>query len=485
MQKRREFIKNLTAGVMGISSAGLLRAQPVAGKSEKTNIIFILADDLGYGDLGCYGQQYIRTPNIDRLAAEGIRFTDHYAGSTVCAPSRCCLMTGLHTGHSYIRGNREIDPMGNEPLPLNTVTVAKLPKEAGYKTGLIGKWGLGAPGSEGVPGKQGFDYFYGYLGQRHAHNSYPEFLFRNAERIPLAGNRVAEPRGDGAGVAVEKSQYSNDLFAGEALSFIARNQRNPFYLYLSYTIPHANNEAGSEGMEVPSDAPYSNENWPQQQKNQAAMITRLDGYVGKLLDKLKELVIDDNTLVIFTSDNGPHRENGGDPAFFNSNGPLRGIKSDLYEGGIRVPLVARWPARIKDWMISNHISAFWDFLPTALDIAGATKPKSIDGISYLPALTGEKQEKHKYLYWEFHGSLTSRQAIRMGKWKALKHSPKTALEIYDLENDVGETNDLAILRQDIAGEALRNMESARTESGFWKLKTIPDEVYELHKLGSP
>lgn len=214
------------------------------------------------------------------------------------------------------------------------------------------------------------------------------------------------------------------------------------------------------------------------------MITRLDGYVGGLLAKLKELGIDENTLVIFTSDNGPHRENGGDPAFFNSNGPLRGIKSDLYEGGIRVPFVARWPARIKGGMISNHVSAFWDFLPTVLDIAGAPKARSIDGISYLPALTGEKQEQHQYLYWEFHGGQTSKQAVRMGRWKALKHSPKGALEVYDLENDIGETNNLAILRQDIASEALRKMESARTESRFWKLKTIPDEVYQLHKLGS-
>lgn len=431
---------------------------------RKPNIIYIMADDLGYGDLGCYGQPRIKTPNIDRLATEGMRFTDHYAGSTVCAPSRCCLMTGLHTGHSYIRGNREVKPMGQEPLPGDTVTVAKLLKKAGYRTALIGKWGLGSPGSDGVPNMQGFDHFFGYLCQRHAHNYYPEFLFRNDERIPLQGNRVAEPRADGAGKAVDRALYSHDLIAQEALDFIRNNAEEPFFLYLSPTIPHANNEAGNEGMEVPSDEPYSKENWPQVQKNHAAMITRMDRDIGALMDLLSELGIDDDTLVLFTSDNGPHREGGGDPDFFNSNGHLRGIKRDLYEGGIRVPLIARWPEKITPASTSSHVSAFWDFLPTATEVAGVEHPVSIDGISYLPELLGEKQKRHDYLYWEFRRGNNSMQAVRINNWKAIRNDTTMPVELYDLSNDNGEKNNIASENQEIVKKVEALFASARTES---------------------
>ena len=321
---RRTFLK-----VMGLGSAALAlpgfacRTNRIAG-GKRPNIIYIMADDLGYGDLGCYGQQRIRTPNLDRLAAEGIRLTDHYAGITVCAPSRCSLMTGRHTGHTVVRGNREVKPMGQYPLPTDTPTVSRLLQQAGYATALIGKWGLGGPGSTGIPNRQGFDYFYGYLCQRHAHNYYPEFLFENEERVPLPGNRVAEPRPDGAGFAVERARYSHDLLAREALAFVERNRDKPFFLYLALTIPHANNEGGRKGMEVPSSEPYANEEWPEPQKGHAAMITRMDRDIGRLLAKVKELGLDEDTLVIFTSDNGPHREGGNDPEFNDSKWSVEG-----------------------------------------------------------------------------------------------------------------------------------------------------------------
>jgi len=467
--KRRHFLKSCAAGAAGISLSCLSGEQTeVSGR--KPNIIFILADDLGYGDPGSYGQREIKTPNLDRLAAGGMRFTDHYAGSSVCAPSRCCLMTGLHTGNAYIRGNREAKPMGQEPIPDETVTVAELLKQAGYRTALIGKWGLGPPGSEGIPNRQGFDYFYGNLCQRHAHNSYPEFLFRNEDRVILEGNRLPEPRRpDGAGVSVQKARHSHDLFTGEALAFLERSKDKPFFLYLACTIPHANNEAGNEGMEVPTDAPYTDRDWPQQQKNHAAMITRLDRDIGTLMTRLKELGIDENTLVIFSSDNGPHREGGADPEFFDSNGPLQGIKRDLYEGGIRVPVIARWPGKIKEGSVTGHVSAFWDFLPTAAEIAGTNTPEGIDGISYLPTLLGKKQAEHDFLYWEFHEGRASKQAVRMGKWKAVRLGPSAPLELYDLSADIGENNNIADKHSDIVEKIEALLKTSRTESEYWKL----------------
>lgn len=446
------------------------RPRRLAGP-DQPNIIFILADDLGYGDLGCYGQQVIQTPNIDRMAAEGMLFTDAYAGSTVCAPSRCSLMTGLHTGHAYVRGNKEAKPMGQLPLPEGTVTIPKLLQARGYRTGLIGKWGLGGPGSTGAPNNQGFDYFFGYLCQRHAHNYYPEFLFRNDERVPLA-NKVAGDRADGAGVATEKVEYSHDLIADEALQFVERHRYEPFFLYLSLTIPHANNEAGRAGMEVPSHGPYADEDWPEPQKGHAAMITRMDGDVGRLLDKLKDLGIDGDTLVLFTSDNGPHREGGADPAFFGSSGPLRGIKRDLYEGGIRVPLIARWPGRIATGSGTDHVCAFWDFLPTFCDLAGAIPPDDGDGFSILPTLLGkpEYQRKHRYLYWEFHEQ-GKKQAVRMGRWKGVRLNvgadPDGPIEIYDLLTDLGENRNVADGHPEIVAQIAALMKAARRPSEIW------------------
>ena len=375
-------------------------------------------------------------------------------------------MTGLHNGHTYVRGNQEVRPMGQVPLPAGTITVARFLQEAGYSTGLIGKWGLGGPDSVGHPNQQGFDYFFGYLCQRHAHNYYPEFLFRNGDRVPLEGNRIADPRPDGAGQAIEKVTYSPDLMIREAVSFIESNQEKPFFLYFASTLPHANNEAGDEGMEIPSYGRYENEDWPEPQKGHAAMISRLDKDVGILLETLHELDLESNTLVIFTSDNGPHREGGADPEFFQSSGPLKGIKRDLYEGGIRVPMIAYWPGKIRPGSESSHISAFWDFLPTVLDTAGVKVPELTDGISYLPALLGKHQPEHEYLYWEFK----EMQAVRMGKWKGIRKGPEEAIEIYDLDSDMGETQNIAQDYPEIAKRIEEILREAHTPSELFPME---------------
>jgi arylsulfatase A-like enzyme len=438
-------------------------------KNAQPNIIYIMADDLGYGDLGCYGQERIQTPRLDQMAADGLKFTSHYAGNTVCAPSRCSLMTGVHTGHAYVRGNREIQPMGQAPLPDETVTVAELLQDAGYTTGLVGKWGLGGPDTEGIPNRQGFDFFYGYLCQRHAHNFYPEFLFRNSDREPLEGNVVDNDRGDGAGEATEKVTYSADLFAKEMLSFIRENKDGPFFLYGSVTIPHANNEAGNRGMEVPELGQYADTDWPDPQKGHAAMITRLDSHVGQVLDLLDELEIADKTLVIFTSDNGPHREGGNNPDFNDSNGPLRGIKRDLYEGGIRVPLIALWPKHVEAGTTTDHPSAFWDFLPTACQLAGVETPDGLDGVSYVPTLFGSEddQEAHEYLYWEYGGGV---RAVRFGKWKAVAKGG--GVELYDLESDIGETTNIAADNPDVLSRAKGYLIEAHVDSEFFPMRDI-------------
>jgi arylsulfatase A-like enzyme len=428
----------------------------------RPNIIFIQADDLGYGDLSCYGQRKFKTPNIDRLAAEGMRFTQYYAGGTVCAPSRSALMTGQHTGHTRIRGN------ARRPLLPEDVTVAEVLKAtpgAGYKTALIGKWGLGEAGTTGVPNRQGFDYFFGYLNQRHAHNYYPTFLWRNEERVKLR-NVVPDEDEEGSGNSTNRVDYTHDLMAEEALKFIERNIGGPFFLYLAFTIPHANNEAKNKGMEVPDLGEFASEDWPDQEKAKAAMITRMDRDVGRLMASLKKLGIDDNTLVFFTSDNGPHREGGADPDFFDSNGPLRGIKRDLYEGGIRVPMIARWPNRIKAGANSDHVWAHWDVLPTLAEIAGVNPPAHIDGISMLTVLLGRPRRVHEFLYWEFHERGFS-QAVRMGDWKAVRKSPDSPLELYDLKNDLGEQNDVAAKHPEVVKKIEDYLKTARTESELW------------------
>ncbi len=445
-------------------SPALAQAKPA---SPAPNIIFILADDLGYGDLGCYGQTRIKTPNLDKLAAQGTRFTQCYAGSTVCAPSRSALLTGQHTGHTLIRGNAAV------ALRPQDVTVAEMLKQAGYKTAAIGKWGLGLEGTTGVPQKKGFDQWLGYLDQTHAHNYYPEYLWRFDApsgydgKFPLPKNEQNQ-----------KGQYAHDLFTTAALNYLRlnrpeeANQFTPFFLYLAYTIPHANNEltrATQNGMEVPSDAPYTNERWPQPEKNKAAMITRLDADIGRLLARLDELAITTNTVIFFTSDNGPHKEGGNDPKFFESQGGLRGLKRDLYEGGIRVPMIVRWPGIVPAGRASEQVWAFWDFLPTVADIAGGKIPTGIDGISMLPALTGARQKNHEFLYWEFHEG-GSKQAVRMGDWKAVRLRQGQPLELYNLKTDRGELLDVAAENPTLVVKIEDYLKTARTENEHWPLQ---------------
>jgi arylsulfatase A-like enzyme len=436
-----------------------------AGAAEPArppNVVFILADDLGYGDLGCYGQKKIKTPNLDALAAEGIRFTQAYAGSTVCAPSRCALMTGLHTGHCRSRGNGGGGPRGNVPLAPDDVCVAELLHKAGYATALVGKWGLGEEGSTGVPTKKGFDLFFGYLNQNHAHNYYPDFLWRGEQKVPLPN-----PQSKVEGVAGKFVAYAPDLFLDEGLKFVEANKAKPFFLYYATTVPHANNErtrATGNGNEVPTDEPYSKENWPPAEKSKAAMITRLDADVGKLLAKIKELGLEKDTLVIFTSDNGPHQEGGNTVEFFASAGPYRGFKRSLTDGGIRVPAVVRWTGVTKPGTVSDHVWAFWDFLPTACELAGLEIPKGLDGISILPTITGQgRQKAHEFLYWEFHENGFA-QAVRHGDWKAIRPAPGRPLELYDVAKDTGEKTDVAKDNPAVVAKIEAYLKTARTDS---------------------
>jgi arylsulfatase A-like enzyme len=464
--------------LFGLAAATALYASPAQpggparSNARKPSIIFILADDLGYGDLGCYGQTRIKTPNLDQLAADGMRFTSFYAGSTVCAPSRCALMTGLHTGHALIRGNATL------ALRPQDLTVAEVLKQAGYHTALIGKWGLGNPATTGVPQAKGFDEFLGYLDQVHAHDYYTEYLWRHdppGKAKQGYEGRLEFPQNQGG----QKGLYMDDLFTKAGLNFISANKPDqfnnyqPFFLYLAYTIPHANNEEGQRsgnGMQVPSDAPYSDEQWPQPEKNKAAMITRMDADVGRLMEKLKDLKIDDNTVVFFASDNGPHKEGGVDPTFFQSSGPFRGIKRDLYEGGIRVPLIVRWPARIKRGAVSDQVGAFWDFLPTAAEIAQVPVPEKLDGLSLLPALLAKPQtNQHDFLYWEFH-ERGFQQAVRMGDWKAVRPQVGEALELYNLKTDPGEKENMAEKNPEVVAKIEAFLKTARTESEDWPIK---------------
>ena len=429
----------------------------------KPNIIFILADDLGYGDVGCFGQKQIKTPNIDRMAAEGMKLTHFYAGSTVCAPSRCVLMTGLHTGHCYVRGNAKSN------LRPEDITVAEVLKKAGYVNGLSGKWGLGHEGSSGVPTRKGFDSFFGYLDQTHAHNYYPTFLVRNETRVPLK-NIVPKEGNVGQGSASKKVDYVPDLVIADALEFIDGNKDKPFFLYFATTLPHANNEAGA--MEIPDLGDYTDKDWPQTQKAHAAMVTRMDSDVGKILERLKQHGIDDKTIVIFTSDNGPHKEGGNNPAFNQSSGPFRGTKRDFTDGGIRVPTVVRWPGKIKAGSSSEHLGYFGDFMATAAELAGVECPRNMDSISFLPTLLGdtEKQKQHEFLYWEFYEG-GSWQAVRMGDWKlARKPMLKGKLELYNLKNDIREESNVADAHPEIVAKALKFMEQAHVPSPDWGTK---------------
>ena len=423
----------------------------------KPNIIFILADDLGYGDLGFLGQKYIETPNIDRLAREGMFFTNHYSGAPVCAPARSAFITGLHTGHTPVRGNFEVLPEGQYPMPDSLVTLAKVMKQAGYNTGAFGKWGLGFVGTTGDPNHQGFDQFFGYNCQRYAHRYYPGHLWENQVKIALPGNGWTQ-----------KTTYAPDLIQEETLGFIEENKDNPFFLFMPIVMPHAELAAPDDdilekyrlkfGDEKPhlggKGADYGPEmlipgyqSEPYPHATFAAMVGRIDRYVGEILAKLDQLGLTENTIVIFTSDNGAHQEGGADPDFFDSNGPFRGYKRDLYDGGIHVPLIVKWPGKVKPGSTSDHRSAFWDWLPTLAEITGTEGPEEIDGISFLPELLGKSgQKKHEYLYWEFH-ELGGRQAVLKDGWKLVKLQVKDAskmtVELYNLNADPAETKDLS------------------------------------------
>ncbi len=446
------------------------------------NIVYILADDLGYGDLGCYGQQHFTTPNIDKLAEQGMRFTQHYSGATVCAPSRSALMTGLHTGHTPVRGNKEVQPEGQWPLPAASFTLAEMLKAAGYRTGIFGKWGLGYPGSEGAPNSQGFDEFFGYNCQRMAHNYYPFHLWHNDRKIMLDENE-----GQLTGI------YAPAMIHQEALKFIDKNRDTTFFLFYASPLPHAEllapddyiakyrdkflPEKGYKGVDKGEGfrmGSYGSQ--PESHAAFVAMINYLDDQVGELVQKLQDLGIADNTIVIFTSDNGPHMEGGADPDYFDSNGPLRGYKRDLYEGGIRVPMIACWPGKIRQGSASEHISAFWDVMPTVAELTGKPIPNGIDGISFLPTLLGSgDQETHDYLYWEFH-ERGGRVAIRKDNWKLIRYEvnnePQGRYQLYDLDMDKGEAHDLAVENQAKVTELARSLESARTESDIFRFGSV-------------
>lgn len=456
----------LMTGMSFAATISVVQAKE-ARKEVPVNVVYILADDLGYGDIGCYGQQKIKTPHIDRMASEGMLFTQHYAGCTVSAPSRCSLMTGLHTGHSQIRGNKEISPEGQQPMVASTFTLGTLMKSAGYTTGIFGKWGLGYPGSSSTPSKMGFDEFFGYNCQRQAHSYYPDHLWHN-------DTRVAIPENEAGGRKV----YSQNQIHQQGMQFIRDHKDKPFFAMLTYTLPHAElnlphdsiyrmyeNEFEevaftSKGGYHPSPKPYA---------SFAAMVTRLDMYVGEVIAQLKVLGIDKNTIVVFTSDNGPHREGGANPDYFESYGPLRGEKRDVYEGGIRVPMVVWCPDKIKKGVKTDLISAFWDVMPTLAELTNTSLPQQVDGISFLPTLFSKKgQKQHPYLYWEFHEQ-NGREALRCGNWKLIRQPivGETSLELYDLSKDIHENHNLANQFPQRVKELEALLDGARTESDLF------------------
>lgn len=465
-------MKLITAlGLCLLTYAGKLAAQ----QQRQPNIVFILADDLGYGDLGCYGQQKISTPHIDRLAAEGMRFTQFYAGSTVCAPSRSALLSGQHTGHTDIRGNKEIQPEGQYPLADSVQTFAQLLQTAGYRTGAFGKWGLGMVGTSGAPDKKGFDVFFGYNCQRQSHRYYPTHLWHNTQKVVLDGNDLSH-----------KAVYAPEVIQQQALRFIEANKTKPFFLFIPTVLPHAELQGPEDTHfekyensfpETPhqgdgygpgaSVAGYASVVKPR--ATFAAMVSRMDAYVGEVLNKLAELGLSENTIVLFSSDNGAHVEGGADPQFFNSTGGLRGHKRDLYEGGIRVPLIVKWPGKIAPGSQSDFIGAFWDIMPTLVEITGSARPRHSDGVSLLPTLLGnaDQQRQHPFLYWEFHGG-SGKQAVRMGRWKAVRLHAKEAamatMALYDLDNDPSETQDVAAEHPQVVRRLAAYMQKAHEES---------------------
>ncbi|MEZ6055975.1 MAG: arylsulfatase [Planctomycetaceae bacterium] len=465
--------RSLLFAVTLVATFGIFSA--VGQCADRPNLIWIMADDLGYAELGCYGQKVITTPHLDQMAKEGLKFTHFYAGATVCAPSRSVLMTGKHHGRTRVRGNAgQSNPVAQALRP-GDVTIAKVLQQAGYRTSLVGKWGLGDVGEaeSGLPRKQGFDEFFGYLNQHHAHNHFPDFLWRNEERVSLP-NVVTPVGGHGGGYATKAVQFADDLFADEAIQFVERNKSQPFFLYWSMVTPHANNErtrALKNGAHVPDFGPYVDKDWPEPDKGQAAMISRLDGYVGRMLATLKELNLDDNTLVIFTSDNGPHNESNHDLTRFEPSGPYTGIKRSLTDGGIRVPMIAWWPGKIAPNTTTDHASYFGDWMATACELTHITPPENCDSISFVPTLLGnhKKQPVHEFMYWEFHEGGFKQAALYQGRWKGIRMgSPDAPVALYDQSSDVAEKQNVADKHPDIAAIIGNYLSQARTESSDWE-----------------
>ncbi len=507
--KRRDFMKK-SGTLVGSAFVSFSLFNKCSSVKKRPNIIYILADDLGYGELGCYGQKYIKTPYIDQLAKNGLKFTQHYSGSPVCAPSRCVLLTGKHPGHAYIRGNDEWGQRGDvwsyekmlqnpklegqRPLSSETVTSAELLQKAGYKTACIGKWGLGPPMSEGSPNKQGFDYFFGYNCQRWAHTYYPPFLWENEERCPLNNKFVpldtklseeADPYDLETYSDFCLNEYAPDLMVEKALDFIEKNKNNPFFLYFPTTIPHVSLQVPKKYVDMYRDVfgeeePYLGGHYfpcRYPKATYAGMITHLDDQVGEIVQKLKQIGEYENTLIIFTSDNGPTYTGGADTKFFNSAGIFgeergRG-KGFTYEGGLRIPMIASWPGQIRPGITTDHISAFWDVLPTLCEVGGARTPEDIDGISFVPTLTGrDRQEQHNFLYWEFPG-YNGQQAVRMGRWKAIRKDilkGNMKVELYNLENDPNEENDISDSNPEIIERIEQIMKNQHTPSEIKRFK---------------
>jgi len=479
---RREFLQSLTAGTIALSSPALFAQTGNTG--NRPNIIFIMADDLGWKELGCYGQEKIKTPNIDRLATGGMKFTNHYAGSAVCAPSRCNLMTGMHGGHAYIRDNGEVPNTekkfgGQTPIPETTPCIAKTLKKAGYTTGCFGKWGLGAQNTTGDPLRQGFDRFYGYNCQRNAHNLYPEYLEDDDKIQKLEGNN----RG------LTGKHYAPQLIADQVMEFVKKNKNKPFFMYYATVMPHLPLQALEEDIQQYKgkwpETPYKGGSYLHHETPRAcyaAMISFMDRQIGRLMTLLKELALDKNTVVIFTSDNGTtYLKEQVDYEFFESVSPLRGLKGDLYEGGIRVPMVTYWPGHIKPGTVSDLPAAHYDIPATLANIAGTTFDKNTDGISILPTLLGKNsaQKKHDFLFWDFAG-YNGQIAARMGDWKGIKRNvsknANAPLELYNLKNDISEKNNVA----DKHPEIVKKIEAIMIEE-----RTVPEiQNFKFGKYGN-
>lgn len=485
MLNRRTFLKNLgsaaAGGCLWLSGMGHSSCRGAGG--QKPNIILIMADDLGYAGVGCYGQKLIQTPHIDQMAKEGIRFTDFYAANTVCIPSRVGLLLGQHPGHAPIRDNFTphlkdfsgyMEDLPEDLWPPKVETLGQIMKRAGYKTAQFGKLEAGIPMAPGMMTKLGWDYWFGFRETDDAAQYYPvDLLWKNDRRIVLEANRAEEVQK--AGIIGGKGIYSEDLFVEEILSFIRENKDSPFFIYFPTQVPHGRHPKYGSQIQVPDIGPYADRDWTFLEKLYAAMITRFDSHVGQIIQQLKDLGLDERTIIFLTSDNGDENSYYGYTKRFEATGPLRGKKRFLYEGGIRVPMIVRWPGHIKPSQTSNLPWAGWDIMATLADLAGIKPPKHTDGISVVPTLLGhpDKQKYHEYLYWEYH--FGKQQAIRMGKWKGIRFGgTKEPIELYDLSQDIGEKNNVADDHPEIVKQIDEIMREARENSEFTKFWPLPE-----------